>query len=163
MAKLTRDKFIPLIDLNKLTGGATEGYNWVRVDKSTIFELSFNPQEETYSYIDAANDTTAINSYQPELPQEIILDNSNALFPAMFDFCMNMPLGSDAVVPCLLVAPDMTTGEATRGFLWAEASISPQAVNSVDGILTFNMKLNGAMTRGTVANEGGVFTFTEAA
>lgn len=157
--KLTRDLFIPLIDLNKLTGASATGYDWARIDKSTIFELSFNPQEETYGYIDSANDATQVNSYQPELPQEIVLDSSNAIYSAMFDFAMKMPLGSDAVVPCLLVMPD-ENGKAVRGFLWSEAIVSPQTLNTVDGILSFTLKLNGAVTEGTVSSDGGEFTFT---
>lgn len=160
--KLTRDLFIPLIDLNKLTGSNEDGYRWARIDKSTIFELSFNPQEETYGYIDSANDATQVNSYQPELPQEIVLDSENPIYSAMFDFAMRMPLGSDAVVPCLLAMPD-SSGKSTRGYLWAEAIVSPQALNTVDGLLTFTLKLNGTMQAGTVASDGGEFTFAAAA
>lgn len=159
MAKLTRDLYIPLIDRNKLTGASSEGYDWVRIDKSTIFELSFNPQEETYSYINSANDVTEITSYSPELPQEIVLDSENELYAAMFEFCMSMPVGADAVVPCLVVTPD-EAGEAARGFLWAEATVSPQSLNSVDGKLSFTLKLNGTPVEGAVTASGGDFTFT---
>ena len=162
MAKLTRDLFIPLIDKNKLTGATAEGYDWVRVDKSTVFAFAFNPQEETFSYIDAPNDATEITSYQPELPQEIVLDNDNPLYVAMHDFAMRMPIGSDAEVPCLLVMPDSETGEATKGYLWEHATISPQELNSVDGKLTFTMKLNGAKKDGTVTASEGNFVFAEA-
>lgn len=157
--KLTRDLFVPLIDLNKLQGSEESGYNWARIDKSTIFELSFNPQEETYSYIDSANDATQVNSYQPELPQEIVLDSSNPIYSAMFDFAMRMPLGSDAVVPCLLAMPD-ASGRSTRGYMWPEAIVSPQTLNTVDGLLSFTLKLNGQKQEGTVSNSGGEFTFT---
>lgn len=158
MGKLTRDLFIPLIDRNRLTGNEAEGNDWVRVDKSTIFELSFNPQEETYGYIDAANDSTEVTSYQPELPQEIVLDSANPLYQAMFDFCMRFPVGSDANVPCLVVTPD-EEGKAARGFLWEDAAISPQALNTVDGVLTFTMRLNGRVTEGTVTASDGTFAF----
>ena len=159
--KLTRDLFIPLIDRNALAGNGAEGHAWTRVDKSTVFELSFNPQEETYGYIDAANDSTEVTSYQPELPQEIVLDSGNPLYAAMFDFCMRFPVGTDANVPCLVVAP-AADGKPTRGFLWEDATVSPQALNTVDGILTFTMKLNGAVQEGTVASSGGDYTFTAA-
>ena len=160
--KLTRNQFIPLLDRNKLTGSATQGFDWVRVDKSTVFELSFNPQEETFGYIDAANDSTEVTSYQPELPQEIILDSDNPLFVAMFDFCMDMPLGSDAVVPCLLAMPDPSKPAEIKGYLWEEALVSPQALNSVDGKLTFNIKLNGEKKNGKVTASEGTYTFQEA-
>lgn len=157
--KLTRDLYIPLIDRNRLTGASSESHDWVRIDKSTIFELSFNPQEETYSYINSANDVTEITSYSPELPQEIVLDSDNELYAAMFEFCMSMPVGADAVVPCLVVTPD-ATGKAARGFLWAETTVSPQSLNSVDGKLSFTLKLNGTPVEGTVTASGGDFTFT---
>lgn len=159
MAKLTRDLFIPLIDRNKLTGESAEGVDWVRVDKSTVFAFAFNPQEETFGYIDAPNDSTEVTSYQPELPQEIVLDNENPLYAAMHDFCMRMPVGSDAEVPCLLVMPDNETGKATKGYLWEHAIISPQELNSVDGRLTFTMKLNGKKQDGTVTASDGTFVF----
>lgn len=162
MAKLTRDLFIPLIDKNKLTGASGTGYDWVRVDKSTVFAFAFNPQEETFSYIDAPNDATEITSYQPELPQEIVLDSDNPLYVAMHEFCMSMPIGSAAEVPCLLVMPDSATGEATKGYLWEQAIISPQELNSVDGKLTFTMKLNGSKKDGTVTASDGTFAFAEA-
>lgn len=162
MAKLTRDLFIPLIDRNKLTGASAEGFDWVRVDKSTIFALAFNPQEETFSYINAPNDSTEVTSYQPELPQEIVLDSSNPLYVAMHDFAMDMPVGSAAEVPCLLVMPDASTGEATKGYLWEHAIISMQELNSVDGKLTFTMKLNGVKKDGTVTASDGTFVFAEA-
>lgn len=162
MAKLTRDLFIPLIDRNKLTGKTAEGFDWVRVDKSTIFALAFNPQEETFGYINSPNDTTEVTSYQPELPQEIVLDSTNPLYVAMHDFAMKMPLGSAAEVPCLLVMPDASTGEPTKGYLWEHAIISLQELNSVDGKLTFTMKLNGNKKDGTVTANDGTFVFAEA-
>lgn len=157
--KLTRNLFIPLLDRNALIKSDVEGYDWTRIDKSTVFELSFNPQEETFGYIDSANDATEVVSYQPELPQEITLDSSNALYQAMFDFCMSMPLGSDAVVPCLLAMPDPSDVAKVRGYLWEECIVSPQAINTVDGKLTFNLKLNGEKADGTVTAEGGAYTF----
>ena len=47
MAQLTRNLYVPLVDTNK---GATPGtYNWVPIDKSTQFELSWNPNTEERS------------------------------------------------------------------------------------------------------------------
>lgn len=164
---LTRDLFIPLVDANALQKAVDPsftgtGYDWTRIDKSTIFELAFNPQEETSGYIDTANDTTYIKSYQPELPQEIILDNSNPLYKVMLPFCMKMPTGSSAEIPVLLVLPDMTTGAATEGHLWAKAVVSPGALNTTDGKLSFTLKLNGDKQLGTVTFAAGEATFKPA-
>lgn len=165
MANLTRNLFVPYVDANTMKRAIGEtvegdGYAWTQIDKSTIFALAFNPQEETSGYIDEANDTTYVKSYQPELPQEIILDNTNPLFAIMYPFCMAMPTGGDAEVPVLLRTPDMTTGEATEGTLWKKAIVSPTDLNTVDGKLTFTLKLNGGFDRGTVAVTDGAVTFT---
>lgn len=157
MANLTRNLFIPFVDENQIRRaiGETvtdEGNKWVRIDKSTIFDLAFNPQEETSGYIDMANDTTYVKSYQAELPQEIILDNSNPLFKLMFPFCMAMPTGGDAEVPVLLAVPDMDTAAPTVGYMWAQAIVSPTDLATVDGKLNFSLKLNGDAVKGTVAD-----------
>lgn len=158
---LTRDLFIPFVDT---TFGATpDTYEWTRVDKSKIFELSYNPQEETMGFIDSPNDTTYIKSYAPELPQEIILDKDNPLYAKLFPWVREMPTGSSAKVPVMVVYPDMSTGEATDADVWKDATISPQALNTVDGILTFNLKLNGTPTPGTVEKSGDTWTFTPGA
>lgn len=161
MANLTRNLWIPFIDS---TLGAESGtYTWVRIDKSTIFELSFNPSEETVGYIDSANDSTYIKSYAPELPQEITLDNDNPLFKVMLPFMMGMPTGSSANVPVMLVYPDLETGKATDAMVWEEAIVSPQTINTVDGKLTFTLKLNGDAIKGTVSELEGTWTFSPAA
>lgn len=166
MSNLTRNLFIPFVDANKMRKSmgediTTDANDWTQIDKSTIFALAFNPQEETSGYIDEANDTTYVKSYQPELPQEIILDNENPLFKVMFPFCMAMPTSGDAEVPVLLAAPDMTTGQPTVGYMWPKAIVSPSDLNTVDGKLTFSLKLNGGYKVGTVEFKDGAATFTE--
>lgn len=158
MAALTRDLFIPFVDT---TFGAEPGtYEWTRVDKSTIFELSYNPQEETYGYIDSANDTTYTKSYAPELPQEIVLDKDNQLYKKLFPWARKLPIGSSAVVPVMVVYPDVETGKATEADVWKEASISLGSLNTVDGKLSFTLKLNGEVTPGTVTESDGTWTFS---
>lgn len=168
MANLTRNLFVPLVDANTIkkaigdTVAENAGFDWTRIDKSTVFALAFNPQENTRGFIDEANDTTYVDSYQPELPQEIILDSANPLFKVMYPFCMAMPTGSNAIVPVLLVEPNMDTAEPTEGRLWKSAIISPTDLNTVDGKLSFSLKLNGSVERGTVALSDGAWTFTPA-
>lgn len=152
MANLTRNLFVPYVDRRKITKATGTGYDWVRIDKSTIFDLAFNPQEETSGYIDMANDTTYVKSYQAELPQEIILDSENPLFKIMFPFCMDMPTGGDAEVPVLLRMPDVESGASTLGYLWEKAIVSPTDLNTVDGKLMFSLKLNGDAVKGTVTD-----------
>lgn len=158
--KLTRNLFVPMLDVDVLKESPTETAEYVPIDLSTIFEFAFNPNTETYSYICYANDTTETTGYAPTMEQEIVLDNSNPLFKVLYPFCMSMPTGSKCTVPCLLVEPDMSTGKPTRGRLWKEATISPGTVNTVDGKLTFTLNFNGDQQQGTVANSDGTVTFT---
>lgn len=159
MAKLTRDKFVILIDT---TFGAESGtYELTRVDKSTIFELSFNPNEETFSYIDSPNDTTEVTGYSLELPQEIILDNKNALYSKLFPKIREaVRTGEPIKAPSCAVYPDTSTGEATDADMFDEATISPQTLNTVDGKLSFTIKLNGTPKKGTVDYSMNKWTFS---
>lgn len=157
MANLTRDQFVPLLDSTK---GAEPGtYTWVRIDKSTTFELSFNPQEETVGYIDSANDSTYIKSYAPELPQEIILDSENACYKLVHDHMMSFPTGTNAVIPVMLVWPSDSPGTA-NAMVWDEAVVSPGTVNTIDGKDTFTLKLNGTPQKGTATALEGNWTFS---
>lgn len=158
--KLTRNLFVPMLDVDVLKESPTNTAEYVPIDLSTIFEFAFNPNTETYSYICYANDTTETTGYAPTMEQEIVLDNSNPLFKVLYPFCMSMPTGSKCTVPCLLVEPDMSTGKPTRGRLWKDATISPGKVNTVDGKLTFTLNFNGDQQQGTVANSDGTVTFT---
>lgn len=159
MARLTRDKFIPLIDINKGSGTAS----WKPIDLSTIFELDFNPTTETYSYICYANDVTEITGYAPTMSQEIVLDSSNPIYTFMLDFCRSMPVGDSAKVPICLVYPD-ADGNPTDGDLFKDASIQPDNINTVDGKISFTLNLNGDVTKATVAGAGtDTITVTEAA
>lgn len=160
MADITRDKFIPFIDTSETPGTGT--YKWVPVDLSTVFELQYNPQTETYSYICYPNDTTLINSYQLSMEQEIRIDGSNPLYKWMLAFMRSMPTGSDAKRALMLVFPDPTTGEATDADLFTEGMIAPNTINTVDHILTFTLNFNGSRTEGTVAISDSTVTFTPA-
>lgn len=158
--KLTRNLFVPFVDVKKSTTGT--GYQWVPIDLSTVFELAYNPQTETYSYICYANDSTEITSYQPSMEQEIVLESDNKLYQFMSKFMRDMPVGSDAKVPVMIAYPAADTGKMTEADVWDEAVISPGSLNSVDGKLTFTLQLNGTPKKGTVAVNDGTATFSPA-
>lgn len=160
MADITRDKFIPFIDISETPGSGT--YKWVPIDLSTVFELQYNPQTETYGYICYPNDTTEINSYQLSMEQEIRIDGSNPLYKWMLAYMRSMPTGSDAKRALMLVFPDPETGEATDADLFTEGMIAPNTINTVDHILTFTLNFNGDRTEGTVSISGSAVTFTPA-
>lgn len=160
MADITRDKFIPFIDITDYSGSGPFTASFIPIDLSTTFELAYNAQTETYGYIKYANDVTEINSYQPSMEQEIRIDGTNPLYKWMLPYMRSMPTGSDAVHPVLIAYPDLTTGEATDGDLFADAKIIPGTINSVDHILTFTLSLDGTPQPGTVANAEGTVKFT---
>ena len=151
MSKLTRNLYVPLIDVNK---GEGESRKWVPIDLSTQFELDYGANTEDKSYICYKNDSTEVTSYAPELPQEIVLDNSNPLYKFMDEYLHSFPVGNDAKIPFLFVRPDLTTGEATVGLMWEGATVTGDTLNTVDGVLSFNIALNGDPVEGTVSGLG---------
>lgn len=154
--KLTRNLYIPALDVSE---GKTGEYQ--AIDKSTVFEFSWNPNTETYSYICNKNDSSEVTGYAPSMGQEIVLDNDNPIYKFLQPLFMSMPTGSDCVIPCLLIEPDMTTGKPTVGRLWKEATVVPDKLSSVDGKLSFTLNFNGDPVSGTVAIASGKITFTE--
>ena len=162
--RVTRNLLVPLLDRNKLTNSKVEGYDWVRIDKSTMFNLAMNPVEESFGYIDAANDYTEITGYQPELPQEIIMETTNPLYAAMREFFMRFPVGSAAQVPFLLCMPNTADPSKIDGFLWEQATVSTNEIVGDEATkLTFTVKLNGDKKDGNVTVADGTYTFEPAA
>lgn len=153
--KLTRNLFVPCLDTSEGDGTA----KYVPIDLSTEFEFSWNPNEETYSYIKDADDSTEVTGYAPQMEQEIALESTNPMYSYLFPKFMALPKGSDLVVPCLLCVPD-EKGAVTVGYLWKQAQLSPQKLNTVDGKLTFNINFNGAVEKGTVNVSGSTITYT---
>lgn len=154
MSKLTRDKYAPYIDLDKGTGEGT--YKWARVRKSTIFELSANAQEDTYGYIDTQNDTTEVTSYQPQLPLETITESTDEVFRFMQKYLFDFPMGSDTIVPFMLVYPNIkddgtVDDKYENAIIFDEAVVSNLSLNTVDQQATWTEMLNGTPKRGYVA------------
>lgn len=152
--KLTRNLYVPLVDTLKGASASDGTYKWVPVDLSTQFELAYNPNTETKSYICCKNDTTELTGYAPELPQEIALESTNPLYKFMDEYLNSFPVGSDAQIPFLFVRPDLTTGAATVGLLWDKATVAGDTLNTVDGVLSFTISLNGDPVKGTVSGIG---------
>lgn len=154
MTQLTRNLFVPLIDTLKGASASEGNYKWVPIDLSTQFELSYNPNTETKSYICYKNDTNEVTGYAPELPQEIALESTNPLYKFMDEYLNSFPVGSAAKIPFLFVRPDIETGEATKALMWNEATVVGDTLNTVDGILSFTISLNGDPVAGSVTGLG---------
>ena len=155
MTKLTRDKFIPFLDTAKDLTFVTS--TWKRIDYSTIFELTMGEQEEDMDYICYANAVTEINSNKPELPQEIACYEGNPIYDFMFQQFYDMPVGADVKVPFL-----MCFGGTGKKAWRCIATITSKVLNTVDGKITFSIKLGGDIEKGTYTISGGAPTFTSA-
>lgn len=155
MTKLTRDKFIPFLDTAKDLTFATS--TWKRIDYSTIFELTMGEQEEDMDYICYANAVTEINSNKPELPQEIACYEGNPIYDFMFQQFYDMPVGADVKVPFL-----MCFGGTGKKAWRCIATITSKVLNTVDGKITFSIKLGGDIEKGTYTITEGAPTFTAA-
>lgn len=164
MAEITRNLIVPFIDTaQKATAASTTEATFVPIDLSTTFELGYNAVTDTKSYICYKNDTNTLTGFQPAMDQEIALDNTNPMWKFIEGLRRKMPVGADAKFPVLIASPD-TTGTSTApvfGQLWPDAMVYPDTLNSVDGILTFHIDLNGAPVDGTVSGVGtDTITFT---
>lgn len=156
LVKLTKNQFIPFLDTAKdLTFAAC---TWKAIDLSTVFELTVGEVEEEMDYICYENAVTEITANKPELPQEIALYEGNPIYDFMIGELQDLPTGTGCKVPFLICFGG--TGKiAWRGI----CTISSKVLNTVDGKVTFSMKMGGDITKGTYAITAGVPTFTPAA
>lgn len=154
MSQLTRNLFVPLIDTLKGANAAEKTYKWVPIDLSTQFELAYNPNTETKSYICFKNDTSEVTGYAPELPQEIALESDNPLYKFMDKYLNSFPVGSAAQVPFLFVRPDVENPANNKALMWEKATVVGDTLNTVDGMLLFTISLNGDPVEGTVTGLG---------
>lgn len=155
MTKLTRNQFIPFLDTAKdTTFTASE---WKQIDYSTIFELTMNEQEEDMDYICYENAVTEINANKPELPQEIACYEGNPIYDFMFKEFFNIPVGSDVKVPFL-----MCFGGTEKKAWRCVATLTSKVLNTVDGKITFSIKMGGDIEKGTYEITSGAPKFTKA-
>ena len=158
--KITKDKVIPFLDISgTINQEGTWTPEWQRIDKSTIFDLAFNPQSTTEDYNAYETPIEEISGYQPELPQEIALYRGNAIYDYIEDLCYNLEVGDALRVPMLLVWPPQADG-TMRAWQIKECRLLLSNYNSVDGKVTFTLKLGGTYDRGEVTISDGKPTFT---
>jgi hypothetical protein len=160
--KITKDKVKPFLDISgTINKGTSWAPTWKRIDKSTIFDLAFNPQSTTEDYIAYETPIEEISGYQPELPQEIALYRGNEIYDYIEDLCYNLEVGDALRVPMLLVWPPQADG-TMRAWQIKDCRLLLSNYNSVEGKVTFTLKLGGTYGRGTVTESDGVPVFVEA-
>ena len=153
---ITRNLIVPLIDTaGKWTGsGSDTGSKWVPIDLSTTFELSYNAQTDTVSYICYKNDVTKHTGYQPGMDQEIALVEGNPMYTFINDLRHKMPVGEETAFPCLIAEVPASGSGETTGQVWVSTLITIDTLNSVDGVLTFHLDFNGDPVDVTVTGLG---------
>lgn len=153
---ITRNLIVPLIDTaGKWTGtGSDTGAKWVPIDLSTTFELSYNAQTDTVSYICYKNDVTKHTGYQPGMDQEIALVEGNPMYTFINDLRHKMPIGEETTFPCLIAEVPASGSGETAGQVWVNTLITIDTLNSVDGVLTFHLDFNGDTVDVTVTGLG---------
>lgn len=159
--KITKDKVIPFLDTSGTVGTNSWAPNWNRIDKSTVFDLAFNPQSTTEDYIAYETAIEEISGYQPELPQEIALYRGNPIYDYVEDLCYNLQVGDALRVPLLLLWPPKS--EVIRAWQVKDCRLLLSNYNSVDGKITFTLKLGGTYDRGTATVTNGKPEFVAAA
>ena len=151
---LKKHMCIPFLDVNKGTGEAS----WKRIDKSTIFALNPNPQTNTNDYICYETPVTEVDHYEPELPQEIVMNEGNPMYDFIYSQFYDLPVGEEAKVPCLICFP----GEGKKAWKIADTTLVLGEMNTVDRKISFTLNLGGDITRGTYTVTAGVPTFAPA-
>ena len=139
--------------------GTAQAPAWVRLGKSTVFDLAFNPETETFDFIEDETPTDLLKNYKPSMAQEIFLGEGDPAFDKLFEMSRKRPVGSAAVVPALIVYPKAGKTENSLLAMKAEATITFNNLNTVDKKLSFDMKFS-SIVDGTVAFAEGVPTFT---
>ena len=158
-SKIKKNNVVPFIDTSETVNTGTWTPDWKRIDKSTIFDLAFNPQSESMDYINQESAVEEISGYQPELPQEIALYRGNTIYDFVEKLCIDLPIGDNVKVPFLLAWPPSEGGNI-RAWQVKECRLLLSNYNSVDGKITFTLKLGGTIEKGKVTGTDGKPTFT---
>lgn len=161
VTKITKDKVAPFLDTSgTINEGGTWNPTWKRIDKSTIFDLAFNPQSETQDYIAYETAIEEISGYQPELPQEIALYRGNPIYDYIESLCFNLEVGDALRIPLLLLWPPQENG-TIKAWQVEECRLLLDNYNSVEGKVSFTLKIGGNIERGTATVSDGVPVFTK--
>lgn len=145
---LQKHKAIPFIN------GATEASpNWLRIGKSTICELSYNPQTETYDFIENRMPTVEVESYQLSMEQELQLTSGDPAFEFLAAWFRdpNAHIGENASVDFLWV---WNIPSGADFYAWrCDAKLTLNNYNTVDKKMSFNISITDYI-QGTAAVTG---------
>lgn len=159
LTKLKKHQTIPFIN----TAAAEGPEKWARIGKSTIFDLTLNPNIVTNDYIEDEMPTDELTYYKPSMEQELQTIKGDPAFDFMYDMLYNLPTGEDVKKDFLLVFAGNIGEDATPKFrAWkVKATVQVTNFNTVDEKIQFTLGFGGTVTRGTVTLADGVPTFVE--
>lgn len=162
--KITKNQVIPFLDISGTINGETHTPQWARIDRSTIFDLALNPNSQETDYISLEAPIEEVDKYKPELPQEIALYRGNKIYDFVEQMVINLPVGDAIRVPALICFPPKPSTSTPTIAAWQvlDCRLLLSNYNSVDGKITFTLKLGGDIDKGTVTITEGVPTFTKA-
>lgn len=160
LTKLRKHMFMLFIDT---TDGLAEP-TWARVGKSTIFELTLNAETVTNDYIEDENATDEVTGYKPTMSQELQTIKGDPAYDFMEKMFRDLPIGEAVKHKTLLLFPnEIAEGKVTSFNAWqCNATLIPNALNTVDQKITFDITFSGTIERGTATVAEGKPTFVPA-
>lgn len=138
---------------------------WIRIKKSTAFDLSMNPETQDFDYISDESPTKELMKYAPTLNQSLTMYKGEPDYELVFDKFFNLKVGSDAKSKVLIAffqEPLDKDAEPHKVFkAWkSDCVISVNNLNSVDSTITFDVLFGGTVQTGYVSVTDGEPVFT---
>lgn len=139
--------------------------DWMRICKSTAFDLNMNPETEDRDYICDENPTTELKDYKPSFNTPLVMHKNEPDYKFIFGKFFNLDTGDKAKSELLLVffqEPVDSADTPTHFKAWrVDCTIILNDLNSVDSTLSFDTNFAGTIKKGYVTISDGVPAFTE--
>ena len=137
--------------------------NWLRIGKSTVYDLVLNAQAEENNFIEDEMPSTDITNYKPEISQELQCNKGDPAFDYIYGMFYNLPTGEDVKIPALFVFDgNEGTEDAPEFKAWNTIStITLDHFDSVAEKIYFKLNIN-SIERGTVKVTAGNPVYTKA-
>lgn len=161
-------KIAPFVDVSENPlGNPPSTPQWVRIRKSTAFDLSMQPETKEYDYICDESPTVEIDKYKPQINQSLTMYKGEADYEFFFNKFYTMAVGSDAKTNVLIVFFQEALDEGALHTVFkawkAQCVVGINSLNSVDSTLSFDVIFGGTVEKGFVKIEDGAPVFSEGA
>lgn len=158
LTRLEKHQTPVFIDSSKTANGSGDWTPaWKRVELSTTFALSMNPQTETLDFISYESPVEEIVKNQPELPLECASYEGDPAFDFLYALFKSRPVGAEAYVPALVCF----AGTDKSAWQIQKTTIVFSDFNTVDRKLNFTLKFGGTIEDGTYEVTSGTPKFTK--